>query len=321
MNEKLERIKDRLVHGTGETRETVREETARQGAVRPVDGAPAGPPEASPAGVLPGDRLVAGRRDEPARDGLADDDTAPTTVITDRPGDAPGHREAAGRHDDMTGPRESAPREYRTDHRETPGRPDGMTGHREAAPREYPPGPREAADRPGVPAGEAVRPGRPDPAHDGSGAPSPVTAAYGVPGAPGASDAHDPHGASLPGRGVPSPAPGGVSPAPGGPSPARGDGHSPTGGGPLFEHDADEIRRRWQEVQVGFVDDPRDSVTRADALLEELVGSLRTALERRTASLRQRWDGDEHDTERLRTALRDYRATLEQLLNLSSGTR
>ncbi|GAA3426238.1 hypothetical protein GCM10018953_34210 [Streptosporangium nondiastaticum] len=294
MNEKLERIKDRLVHGTGETREeTVREETARQGAVRPVDGAPAGPPEqaeASPAGVLPGDRLVAGRRDEPARDGLADDDTAPTTVIVDRPGDAPGHRETPDRHDDMT-------------------------GHRETAPREYPPGPPEAADRPGVPAGEAVRPGRPDPAHDGSGAPSPVTAAYAAP------DAHGAHGAPLPGRGVPSPTPDGVSPAPGGPSPARGNGHSPTGGDPLFEHDADGIRRRWQEVQVGFVDDPRDSVTRADALLEELVGSLRTALERRTASLRQRWDGDEHDTERLRTALRDYRATLEQLLNLSSGTR
>ncbi|WP_189250488.1 hypothetical protein [Streptosporangium pseudovulgare] len=242
MNEKLERIKDRLVHGTGETREeTVREETAWQETARPADGAPAGPPEqegASPAGVLPGDRLVAGRRDDPARDGLADDDTAPTAVITDRPGDAPG----------------------------------------------------------------------------GSGAPSPVTAAYGVPGAHGAHGALDAHGAPLPGRGVPSP-------APGGPSPARDDGHSPTGGGPLFEHDADGIRRRWQEVQVGFVDDPRDSVTRADALLEELVGSLRTALERRTASLRQRWDGDEHDTERLRTALRDYRATLEQLLNLSSGTR
>ncbi|MET9067402.1 hypothetical protein [Streptosporangium sandarakinum] len=272
MNEKLERIKDRLVHGTGETREeTVREETARQGTVRPVDGAPAGPPEqaeASPAGMLPGDRLVAGRRDEPARGGLADDDTAPTTVIIDRPGDAPGHR--------------------------------------------------ETADRPGVPAGEAVRPGRPDPAHDGSGAPSPVTAAH---SAPGTSHAPGAHGAPLPGRGVPSPAPGGVPPAPGDPSPARGNGHSPTGGGPLFEHDADEIRRRWQEVQVGFVDDPRDSVTRADALLEELVGSLRTALERRTASLRQRWDGDEHDTERLRIALRDYRATLEQLLNLSSGTR
>ncbi|MEU9834704.1 hypothetical protein AB0D67_24500 [Streptosporangium sp. NPDC048047] len=276
MNEKLERIKDRLVHGTGETREeTTREEIARHETGRPVDGAPAGPEpvDAPPGGVLPGDRLVAGRREDLARDGLADDDTAPTAVITDRPGDAPASR--------------------------------------------------ETADRPGLPDGEAVRHGRPDAAHDEAGAPSPVPAAHGVP------DSADAAGASLPGHGTPSPAPQGAPSAPripsserdAGRSPAPGSGHSPTGGGPLFEHDADEIRRRWQEVQVGFVDDPRDSVTRADALLEELVGSLRTALERRTSTLRQRWDGDERDTEDLRTALRDYRATLEQLLNLASGTR
>ncbi|GAA2915626.1 hypothetical protein GCM10010517_81680 [Streptosporangium fragile] len=90
--------------------------------------------------------------------------------------------------------------------------------------------------------------------------------------------------------------------------------------GLLFEQDAAEVRRRWQEVQASFVDDPRDSVERADALLDEVVRAFRSALEARTAELRGRWK-DSGDTEHLRTALRDYRATLEQLLDISAGMR
>lgn len=97
---------------------------------------------------------------------------------------------------------------------------------------------------------------------------------------------------------------------------------TPPADGPLFDQDAEEVRHRWQEVQTGFVDDPRDSVTRADSLVAELTDSLHAALEARTTELRSRWrDTDRHDTEDLRTALRDYRALLEQLLDLSTGTR
>ncbi|MFF5212527.1 hypothetical protein [Streptosporangium sp. NPDC000396] len=97
---------------------------------------------------------------------------------------------------------------------------------------------------------------------------------------------------------------------------------APADGGFLFDQDPGEVRRRWQEVQVGFVDDPRDSVERADALVEEVTSSLRNALEARTTELQSRWKNIGHDdTEQLRTALRDYRAMLEQLLDLSTGTR
>ncbi|WP_433256046.1 hypothetical protein ACQPYK_16180 [Streptosporangium sp. CA-135522] len=90
----------------------------------------------------------------------------------------------------------------------------------------------------------------------------------------------------------------------------------------LFDQDPDEVRRRWQEVQTAFVDDPRDSVERADSLVAEVTTALRTALESRTADLQGRWKNSDHnDTEQLRTALRDYRATLEQLLALIHGTR
>ncbi|MER6828953.1 hypothetical protein ABT352_23430 [Streptosporangium sp. NPDC000563] len=97
---------------------------------------------------------------------------------------------------------------------------------------------------------------------------------------------------------------------------------APTTAGALFDQDADDVRRRWQEVQAGFVDDPRDAVERADSLLDEVTGSLRNALETRATELQGRWKNTEkNDTEDLRTALRDYRATLEQLLNISAGTR
>ncbi|MGS2640192.1 hypothetical protein [Streptosporangium sp. LJ11] len=97
---------------------------------------------------------------------------------------------------------------------------------------------------------------------------------------------------------------------------------APATAGALFDQDADDVRRRWQEVQAGFVDDPRDAVERADSLLDEVTSSLRNALETRATELQGRWKNTEkNDTEDLRTALRDYRATLEQLLNVSAGTR
>jgi hypothetical protein len=87
----------------------------------------------------------------------------------------------------------------------------------------------------------------------------------------------------------------------------------------LLDEDPGDVRRRWQEVQVGFVDDPRRAVERADSLLGEMTTAIRTALEARTSDLQSRWKGAEHaDTELLRTALRDYRSVLEQLLELSA---
>ncbi|MEV4096346.1 hypothetical protein [Streptosporangium saharense] len=96
---------------------------------------------------------------------------------------------------------------------------------------------------------------------------------------------------------------------------------APANGG-LFDQDPDEVRRRWQEVQASFVDDPRESVERADSLVTEVSDSLRDALEARASGLRDRWkDGAEGgDTEGLRTALRDYRSLLDRLLDLTSGS-
>lgn len=93
---------------------------------------------------------------------------------------------------------------------------------------------------------------------------------------------------------------------------------APVRSGHLLDQDPDQVRTRWRELQASFVDDPRESVERADLLVEELVSTL-TA---RTTEMRDRWkNAGEGETEQLRLALRDYREMLERLLTLGSGER
>lgn len=65
---------------------------------------------------------------------------------------------------------------------------------------------------------------------------------------------------------------------------------------------------RWSEIQAMFVDDPRGSVQQAadlaDAAIKEFVSSLR----QRLTSLASSWQAVDTGTEKLRGALRDYRA-------------
>jgi hypothetical protein len=87
----------------------------------------------------------------------------------------------------------------------------------------------------------------------------------------------------------------------------------------LFDQDPAEVQGRWRELQASFVDDPSESVQRADGLVSEVVESLTSTLTSRTSALRDRWkDAETSDTEELRLALRDYRSVLERLLALSS---
>ncbi|MBO2453315.1 hypothetical protein J4573_39900 [Actinomadura barringtoniae] len=75
--------------------------------------------------------------------------------------------------------------------------------------------------------------------------------------------------------------------------------------------DADRLRRRWSEVQAGFIDDPAGSVQRADELAGEIVNALGQAIAERKRSL------DDHgrdDTEQLRLTLRAYREFVDRML-------
>ncbi|GIH50638.1 hypothetical protein SAMN05421833_12840 [Microbispora rosea] len=67
---------------------------------------------------------------------------------------------------------------------------------------------------------------------------------------------------------------------------------------------------RWREIKTGFVDDPRQSVEQADALVEEALSALTS---RRQALLDQWKENEQGDTEALRLALHEYHALLAHL--------
>ncbi|MEU6408376.1 hypothetical protein [Microbispora sp. NPDC046933] len=70
------------------------------------------------------------------------------------------------------------------------------------------------------------------------------------------------------------------------------------------------LEGRWREIKAGFVDDPRQSVEQADALVEEALSAFTT---RRQTLLDQWKDNERGDTEALRLALHEYHSLLAQL--------
>jgi hypothetical protein len=81
----------------------------------------------------------------------------------------------------------------------------------------------------------------------------------------------------------------------------------------LFEaDDAQSFHDRWREVQLRFVDSPKDAAGDAAKLVDEAVEKL-------TASLKSQRDGlanDTDDTEQLRVQLRGYREILTRIIGL-----
>ena len=76
------------------------------------------------------------------------------------------------------------------------------------------------------------------------------------------------------------------------------------------------LRHRWEEVQTGFVDDPKTAVQEAHRLVEDLVQELTQTFTRERSALESQWkDGSEGDTEALRVALQRYRSFFNRLLS------
>jgi hypothetical protein len=74
--------------------------------------------------------------------------------------------------------------------------------------------------------------------------------------------------------------------------------------------------QRWQEIQTSFVDEPRTSVERADALVAELMQQLAASFADARQRLERQWDsGDDVSTEDLRVTLTRYRSFFDRLLS------
>lgn len=85
----------------------------------------------------------------------------------------------------------------------------------------------------------------------------------------------------------------------------------------LSDRDTQEFRARWEGVQAGFVDSPRDSVQQADGLVAELMKRLAESFAGARSDLDQQWSrGENVSTEDLRLALRRYRSFFDRLLSI-----
>ena len=86
----------------------------------------------------------------------------------------------------------------------------------------------------------------------------------------------------------------------------------------LFTADAAaDYRSRWDIVQRGFVDDPRQAVRLGDELVAQVMQNLAETFSRERAALESQMDQpDKASTETLRIALRRYRSFFERLLSI-----
>ncbi len=72
-----------------------------------------------------------------------------------------------------------------------------------------------------------------------------------------------------------------------------------------------DVRRRFEELQTEFIEDPRDAVSKAQRLVDEALDRMTGMLRQRASSI-QRETGD-GDTERLRQAMREYRNLIDSM--------
>jgi|SRR5579863_1203530 len=81
--------------------------------------------------------------------------------------------------------------------------------------------------------------------------------------------------------------------------------------------DSDDFRRRWNDIQASFVDEPKPSVEKADQLVASVIQRLAQVFADERSQLESNWSkGGEVSTEDLRQALRRYRSFFDRLLSV-----
>jgi glutathione S-transferase len=100
--------------------------------------------------------------------------------------------------------------------------------------------------------------------------------------------------------------------------PRQADQRQSNAAHPLFPEDvANDFRSRWDRVQTGFVDEPRQAVQQADELVAQAIKRLAESFAEERNRLERQWDrGDEVSTEDLRVALQTYRSFFQRLLSI-----
>lgn len=72
-----------------------------------------------------------------------------------------------------------------------------------------------------------------------------------------------------------------------------------------------EFRRRFDELQVDFVEDPRGAVSKAEGVLKEAVDRMTSSLQSRLQTIHTDVGDGDSDTERLRLAMQRLRRLID----------
>jgi hypothetical protein len=84
----------------------------------------------------------------------------------------------------------------------------------------------------------------------------------------------------------------------------------------LPEGEESDFQRRWEEIQTRFVDDPRQAVEDADALVAGVMQRIAEGFAQARDGLEGQWSrGEDVGTEELRVALQRYRGFFRRLLS------
>jgi hypothetical protein len=84
----------------------------------------------------------------------------------------------------------------------------------------------------------------------------------------------------------------------------------------LPEGERSDLQRQWEGIQTGFVDEPRQTVEQADALVATVMQRLAEGFAQERERLEQQWGrGEDISTEDLRVALQRYRSFFQRLLS------
>jgi hypothetical protein len=98
---------------------------------------------------------------------------------------------------------------------------------------------------------------------------------------------------------------------------ARGEAEDIDEAGSLLpEGEESDFQRRWEKIQTRFVDDPRQAVEDADALVAGVMQRIAEGFAQARDGLEGQWSrGEDVGTEELRVALQRYRGFFRRLLS------
>jgi hypothetical protein len=86
--------------------------------------------------------------------------------------------------------------------------------------------------------------------------------------------------------------------------------------GLLPDEDLGGYQSRWDEIQVRFIDEPRQSVREADELVDEVTRRIAERFTNSRKDFEERWESNnEPTTEELRQALQRYRDFFKRLVS------